>query len=370
MRKAAIILPTYNESKTITIVIDKIIETTQSLTNWEVHIVVVDSDSPDNTGQIVEKLKQSNQNKYKRLLIIKTKKEGLGKAYVQGFRTAINTIKPYVLFQMDSDLSHDPAKIPEFLAKVEKGADFVLGSRYIKGGSIPSDWGLHRKIFSICANIFIRLGFMKLKVTDWTNGYRAIKVWVIQNAIEEIQNYTGYVFQVALLDNAIKMKAHIQEIPIQFIDRREGESKINSFQYILHTFLYVFTHSAFIKFCVVGGIGFIVDFGISYIFINIIHSAVWVATMISAESAIISNFLFNNYWSFAHKKTESSLVWSFIKFNSISLGSILIQSGGMQLSSNLFGRNLWPVYKLVIILCIIIPYSYILYNKFVWKDNN
>ena len=297
MRRAAIILPTYNESKTIVTVVEKIFEVAKPLTNWDIHVVVVDSDSPDKTGQIVEDLYNSNKKKFHNLHVIKTKKEGLGKAYVQGFTSAIEKIKPYVLFQMDSDLSHDPTKIPEFLAKIEKGADFVIGSRYIKGGSIPKDWGLHRKIFSICANIFIRFGFMKLNVTDWTNGYRGIKTWIIQKSLTEIENYTGYVFQVALLDNAIKMQANIQEIPIKFIDRTEGESKINSFQYILHTFLYVFQHSGFIKFCIVGGIGFIVDFGISHIFIDLARFPIWISTLISAESAIISNFLFNKITS-------------------------------------------------------------------------
>ncbi len=368
MRRAAIILPTYNESKTIISVVDTILKVAASVPNWDIHVVVVDSDSPDQTGVLVENTCHSDQKKYRNLHIIKTKKEGLGKAYVEGFTTAIKNLNPYVLFQMDADLSHDPHRIPEFLEKIEKGADVVIGSRYIKGGSIPSDWGLHRKIFSVSANIFIRFGFMKLQVTDWTNGYRAIKVWVIQNSIKNIQNYTGYVFQVALLDNAIKMGARLAEIPIKFIDRTEGESKINSFQYILQTFLYVFNHSAFIKFCIVGGIGFIVDFGISYIFIDTLHTAIWLATIISAESAIVSNFIFNNFWSFSHKKVANSFLWSFLKFNSISVGSIIIQAVGMQLSSAIFGKEYWPLYKFLIILFVIIPYSYILYNKFVWRD--
>ena len=139
MRRAAIILPTYNESKTIVTVVENIFEVAKPLINWDIHVVVVDSDSPDKTGQIVEDLYNSNKKKFHNLHVIKTKKEGLGKAYVQGFTSAIEKIKPYVLFQMDSDLSHDPTKIPEFLAKIEKGADFVIGSRYIKGGSIPKD---------------------------------------------------------------------------------------------------------------------------------------------------------------------------------------------------------------------------------------
>lgn len=367
MRKAAIILPTYNEVKNITRVIEGIYSVTQKIPNWDIHIIVVDSDSPDNTADTVHSL----QKTYKNLHLLKSQKNGLGKAYIDGFEHAIATLRPYVLFEMDADLSHDPRKIPEFLAKIEAGADFVIGSRYIKGGSIPKDWAFHRKLFSVLGNVIIRLGFMKMSISDWTSGYRAVKVWLIQKALPNLDDYTGYVFQVALLDNAIKEKAHISEVPINFVDRTQGNSKINSFQYILHTLYYVFVNSSFIKFCIVGGIGFIVDFGISYVFINIMHSRIWLSTMISAECAIVSNFLFNNFWSFSHKKLVShlSFIGSFLKFNFISAGSIAIQTIGIQLAVNAFGRDLWFVYKFVIIMFVIIPYSYILYNKFIWKDS-
>lgn len=367
MRKAAIILPTYNESGSIEALIEKIYAISQDQNNWEVHIIVVDSNSTDNTQNKVLKLIK----KYPRLQLLKTKKEGLGKAYVQGFQKVLESINPYLIFEMDADLSHDPAKLPEFLRNIETGADFVIGSRYIKGGSIPKNWALHRKIFSIGANLVIRLGFMKLKISDWTSGYRAIKSWIIKDAIPYIKDYSGYVFQVALLDFALKNKAHIKEIPIHFKDRIHGKSKINSIQYIIQTFLYVLSHSSFIKFAVVGVIGFIIDFGISYILIERLKYVVWISTLVSTETAIISNFLLNNFWSFSHKRLENKLTIylpNFLKFNFVSSGSILIQTIGVQLAVNVLGRKLWYLYKILIITFIIIPYSYILYNKFIWKE--
>ncbi len=367
MRRAVIIVPTYNEEGTIESIIKEVFVQEKKVPNWEIHILVVDSRSQDKTESMVRQL----QRIYPRLHLLSIAKEGLGKAYVQGFQYAIEKINPFVLFEMDADLSHDPKEIPVFLHAIEQGADFVVGSRYIKGGSIPQDWGIERKIYSIFANLFIRFGFMRLKITDWTNGYRAIKTWIVKDSLHHIQKYSGYVFQVALLDNAINHKARIYEIPIKFKDRTHGVSKINSFQYIVNTFWYVLSHSSFIKFVIVGFIGFAVDFGISYLLIDKAHWVIWQATLLSTESAIIFNFILNNFWSFSHKRLEHNpgvYAKSFLKFNFISSGSILIQVIGIQLLSNLFGRKLWLLYKVGIIAVIVIPYSYIFYNKFIWKN--
>ena len=367
-KKAAIIIPTYNEAGNIRKLVERIFTVTQSIEKWEVHVVVIDSDSPDKTEQVVEKLIEVHPM----LHLIKSKKEGLGKAYVNGFITVMEMLNPYVFFEMDADLSHSPHDIPLFLEKIEKGADFVIGSRYIKGGSIPSNWGIHRKIFSICGNLIVRLGFMRLNVTDWTNGFRAIKSWVVKASLNHIKNYSGYVFQIAFLDYAYNQKAVIREIPINFIDRTEGESKINSSQYITQMLLYVFTHSSFIKFVITGFLGFGVDFGFSYFFINAMNVAKATATVFSAEIAIVCNFFINNFWSFRHKKIEGGVVGyvkKFLLFNLVSSGSILIQWAGMLLALRFLGDqgSSWIIYKVLIIAFVIIPYSYILYNKVIWK---
>ncbi len=368
MKKAVIVVPTYNEKGNIKQLIESVVLTTSKITNWEVDLLIVDSSSPDGTIDEVKEIQKNNSH----IHFIETKKEGLGKAYITGFTYALEHMNPFVLFEMDADLSHNPKYIPEFLHKIEKGADFVIGSRYIKGGSIPANWGLHRKFFSIGANLFVRLGFMRLSTSDWTGGFRAIKVWVAKAALSHVKSYSGYVFQVALLDFAINQKARIAEVPIQFIDRTEGVSKINSIQYIIQTFTYVLTHSSFIKFVITGFFGFGIDFGFSYFFINALHIAKATATIFSAEIAIICNFFINNFWSFKHKKIDSgifSFLKSFLLFNFVSSGSIFIQWAGMLLALRFLGdhESFWILYKIAIIAFLIIPYSYFLYNKVIWK---
>ncbi len=370
MRKVAIILPTYNEAKNIEKLIPQIfkeIKKEEILKKWEIHLIIVDSQSSDGTKKIVLNL----MKKYPRMHLVETKKEGLGKAYCEGFNFAVYKINPYLFFEMDADLSHEPRQIPIFLKKIEEGADFVIGSRYISSGSIPKKWAIHRKIFSIIGNYILRLGFMKLSITDWTSGYRAIKSWLVKKSFNHIKNYSGYVFQIALLDFALKSHAKISEIPIHFKERGWGKSKINATQYITQIFLYILFNSSFIKFVIVGIVGFMIDFGISYIGIQKLHQPVFLVTVVSTEIAIISNFLLNNFWSFSYKKIERSsrnFFVGFLKFNLVSSGSIIIQSIGMQTLVNIFGKKLWYLYKILIITLIIIPYSYILYNKVIWKS--
>jgi len=246
MKKVVVIAPTHNEKGEIENLINKVFDQSKKVSNWEIYLLIVDSRSTDGTIEIVKKL----QNKFPRLHLLETEKEGLGKAYLKGFRYCEEKINPYLIIQIDADGQHDPNKIPEFIKKIEQGADFVVGTRYSKGGSIPENWGLHRKILSIGANLVIKFGFMKLKVTEWTNGYRAIKFWLVKNAYDHLKNYSGYVFQVAFLDFAIKNNAVLGEIPIQFKERKTGTSKINAIQYSSQTFLYVFKNSSFITLAV------------------------------------------------------------------------------------------------------------------------
>jgi dolichol-phosphate mannosyltransferase len=368
MRKVLIITPTYNEKENIGTLIDKIFDLQNRITNWEINLLVVDSHSPDQTAAKIKEL----QKKYKKLHLLETEKKGLGRAYVEGYRYAFGKINPYLIIQMDADLSHQPEYILNFLKEIEKGADFVLGSRYIKNGSIPKEWAWYRKLFSFFGNLIIRIGFANFKITDWTSGYRAIKSWVIKEIMNETKKYSGYVFQIATIDQALKKNARLVESPIKFIDRRHGKSKINFFQYIFNIIFYILSNSSFVKFVVVGTLGFIIDFGLSYILIEKIHLSIRIATIISTETAIISNFIFNNFWSFSHKKLNAGngkFVMGLIKFNFVSMGSIIIQSEGINLLAYFFGKQWWYLYKIAIIVFVIIPYSFILYNKVIWKKN-
>lgn len=378
MKKALVVLPTFNEGGTIKKLIEDILLQNKNILNWDIEVLVNDSSSTDDTAKLVKEVQKRHP---KKIYLLETKKEGLGKAYHQAFVYAIEHIQPFIIIQMDADFSHNPNDIPLFLDQITRGADLVVGARYIKGGSIPKNWGIHRKILSILANLTIRFGFMKLNIHEWTNGYRAIKIWLIKDALNHIKKYSGYVFQIAMLDYAIKKGAKLAEIPNNFIDRKYGKSKIFVSQYILQIFIYIFTHSNFIKFVIVGLIGFAVDFSFAFFFINKLYIPKALANMLSAELAICINFLFNNFWSFKNKKIIGGFfayLIKFITFNFISSGSIIIQGVGLSLALRfigdknisvfgLFSLSSWIVYKVLIIAFIIVPYSYILYNKVVWR---
>lgn len=365
MKKAIIVLPTYNEKDNVQTVIPALFDAVKNIPSWHVQVLVVDDLSPDGTADEIKKL----QHAYKDLLLISGRKQGLGKAYINGFTYALKELDPYVLFEMDADLSHDPLLIPPMLKRIEEGADFVLGSRYIPGGSIPENWGILRKIYSVFGNLVIRFGFMNLAINDWTTGYRAIKAWLVKEIVPEMDPYKGYVFQMAFLDKAIKRDAVITEIPLKFVDREKGVSKINAIETIVAIYSYVFFHSSFIKYVFVGFSGFAVDFGLTKLGLEFFLFPVWLSTIISTISAMTTNFFLNNYWAFAHKKVSgvTALIKKYTQFVIVSSGAVLIQTVGMELATRIFGISYWYIYKVVIIGLIIIPYSYFMYNKFVWK---
>lgn len=370
-KRAVVILPTYNEKSNITKTLEEI-DAIRKHSKWHIVILVVDDNSPDGTAEVVKKIQKSIPDIY----LIQGKKEGLGRAYQRGFRYAIDNLNPYVLIEKDADGQHDPTRLPAFLDEVSRGADLVLGSRYITGGSIPQSWGIHRKFFSVVGNIIVRFGFMNFSIKDWTTGYRAIRVWLARELLPDMGKYHGYVFQIAFLDKAVKLGAKVHEIPLVFHERNHGQSKIASGQYIFNIISYIATHSSFVKFAVVGFIGFLIDFSVAALLIAGTSLTKPVANMISAEVAIFSNFIMNNFWSFRHKQIHTtSFGWikKFVIFNAISIGSIIIQGVGLYLALKFFGDTTywgipsWIIYKAGIIGFIILPYSYVLYNKIIWK---
>lgn len=377
MKKALIVLPTYNERENIAVLIPQIQDVINTISNWQVDILIVDDNSPDGTYEEAQRL----QKKYSNLYILKGEKEGLGKAYLRGFAYGEEHIKPYVMFQMDADCQHNPNLIPLFLKKIEQGSDFVIGSRYIKGGSIPKHWSIERKFYSVVGNLIAGLGFMNFSVHDWTSGYRAVKSWFLKEVAQDMIGHNGYEFQIALLDKAMKRHLSISEVPLKFTDRNTGDSKLSSVEVIPNTLLYIFKNSSFIKFAIVGLMGFAVDFGLAALLINTTHLSTPTANAMSAECAIIFNFFMNNFWSFKHKKIDPGIMTylrKILKFNLVSSGSIVIQWAGLVALIALFGEQSHPItesislgswvfYKIFLIGCIIIPYSYFMYNRFIWK---
>jgi dolichol-phosphate mannosyltransferase len=275
---------------------------------------------------------------------------------------------------MDADLSHDPEVVPQLLHAIDKGADFAVGSRYIPGGSIPSNWGLHRKIFSICANAIVRFGLGRPEVHDWTGGFRAYRSQFAKKLYSEMERFNGYLFQIAFLHKSIGLGAKVKEVPIHFSDRKYGKSKIVPTEYIFNIFLYVFTvrkneilHGSFGKFLVVGTIGFIINTVLLEVFVRLKFDPS-VASALGAEVAIISNFILNNSWTFNTRKIEGNTktFLKFLQFNTTSLGAICIQAGSVWIGTRMFGLQTYRLWYLVGV-AIGLVWNYFMYSKVIWK---
>lgn len=383
MKKAVIILPTYNERENITHTIEVLQDVFTKVKNWQMSILVVDDTSPDKTYEVVAQIANHSPNVH---LLINKQKNGLGAAYLKGMAEAYGRLKADVVFEFDADLSHDPTKIPEMLTKIDAGADFVLGSRYIPGGGIPSNWGWHRKFLSIVGNWTIMLVLTNFKIRDWTSGYRAIRKPVYEQVHHLVKGpqFTGYTFQVGFLYNAAKAGFKIEEVPYQFTDRVYGHSKIGP-EYLKNTLAYIFStrineiiHHRVFKFAVVGGFGAVVQLTSLALFRNFFPYQI--ANFLSVEMAVLSNFLINNVWTFRDRKLAwRAMPLKFIQFNIASFGSVLIQVIVAFLGENLIGLKplfVMPLLNLTVdtasIFAIIgillgMMWNFFAYNRFIWK---
>ncbi len=365
-----IILPTYNERENITTMLESVSAVLKTIPDMTFHILVVDDMSPDGTKDLAAAFQKSHKN----IHILSRKKEGLGKALLAGMTYAVLHLKADIIIQMDADMSHDPKVLPQFIQKLKKGNDFVVGSRYIPGGSIPANWGLHRKIYSVIGNTFVRFGLGKTQVHDWTGGYRAFNANYFQKAKTIVSPYSGYVFQIAFLYTSIQNGAHVGEVPIIFTDRRFGRSKIAPLEYIMSIIMFVFSSrykaimkGTFPRFAIVGSIGFLINTAILEIFVFFgFHPAMGSAS--GAEFAIISNFILNNTWTFhARKISGVALLPKFIQFNLAALGGLLIQSGTVLFGTNITGRDSYfPWYIIGVSIGLI--WNYIMYSRVIWKS--
>ena len=239
MHKFVLLLPTYNEEENIEILLVDIFYHIDQLKNWDSEVIVIDSHSSDDTQNLVKKQLKLHSN----LHLLSVKKEGLGKAYIHGYNYALEKFDPFAFIQMDADLSHEAKEIPHLLKAIDQGADFVIGSRYIPGGSVPHEWARSRKIFSMIGNLVVRIGIFDLSIKDWTSGYRAVKADVVRRLPSTIDQYGGYIFMIAVLNSVRLNKAKITEIPIKFQNRHGGVSKLPASKYILDVLKFVLLHS-------------------------------------------------------------------------------------------------------------------------------
>jgi len=217
--RVAAIIPTYNERENIQILIPRVLETFGNTIDGEV--VIVDDASPDGTGKVAEELAGKTG---KVSVMNRPGKMGLGSAYKDGFRYALSKGFEGVI-EMDADLSHDQTRLPEFVRKLEEGYDLIIGSRYIPGGSIPK-WSWTRRLVSNASNRVTKF-LLGLEPKDVTSGFRAYSTEAIEKINLSTVKSDGYAFQVEMVMRCQRAGLRICEIPIAFVDREQGESKLS-----------------------------------------------------------------------------------------------------------------------------------------------
>lgn len=222
MPKFTVVLPTYNEIGNLKNMVDALF----ALNIPDFHLLVVDDNSPDGTGQLADELAAHSGGHIR--VLHRQEKNGLGPAYIAGFKQAIADGADYIL-QMDADFSHQPKYIPQMLDKLHaENADVVLASRYVKGGSVDQSWGVYRKLLSWWANRIYVPAILGLPVRDATGGFKLWRKETLVGIDVDRVHSNGYVFQVEMSYLAHRLGYKIAEIPIHFPDRQVGESKMSS----------------------------------------------------------------------------------------------------------------------------------------------
>jgi dolichol-phosphate mannosyltransferase len=212
--RAVVCLPTYNELENLEPML-------RALGEKSVRVLVIDDNSPDGTGELADRL--AAELDYVDVLH-RERKEGLGPAYLAGFRHALAADAELVL-EMDCDFSHDPADVPRLIAAVEAGADLALGSRYVEGGAVRN-WGVLRRVVSAGGSFYARL-LLGVSVRDLTGGFKCYRRTVLETIDLDAIHSKGYAFQIETTYRALRQGFSVVEVPITFADREVGGSKMS-----------------------------------------------------------------------------------------------------------------------------------------------
>ncbi|MDH3201535.1 MAG: polyprenol monophosphomannose synthase [Myxococcales bacterium] len=214
--RSLIVTPTYNERDNLEVLVSSVFDALP-----QAHILVVDDASPDGTGALADDMATRDARVH---VLHRPRKQGLGTAYLAGFAWGLEQQYEY-LFEMDADLSHDPKYLPNFLEALDRGADLVIGSRNVPGGDVEG-WGPVRRFISKGGSLYSR-SILGLEVRDLTSGFKGFRRKVLETiALDQVES-EGYSFQIELTYRAVLKGFSVVEIPIVFVDRRAGQSKMS-----------------------------------------------------------------------------------------------------------------------------------------------
>ncbi len=349
-KKIVVLLPTFNERNNIEKFSKEILNQEKNLPDYRIEILIVDSKSPDGTGQIAKKLADENPR-----IHFMSVERGLGVASVKGHQYSLKYLKPQIMAQLDADGQVDAVILVKLVKGIEEGYNLVLGSRFVKGGK--NMLSLSRRLFSAGASFACRIIMGPLDVREFTNSARVFTPELFEkiNLDRLPWREKTFIIQPAFLHEAIEAGAKYKEVPLVFKNRAEGYSKNKVVNYVydiltytidvrLHKLglnipLFKITRRAktIIKFALVGFTGTVIDFIFYNIFISQFLVRPATAKAFSTEIAIVNNFLLNNNWTFRHRKTSGNIFSKFGMFNLISLGGLGIAVGIIKLLHLLFG---------------------------------
>lgn len=330
--KIAIIIPTYNEAGAIGPLLDDLQAVFAHHPRHAWSVVVVDGNSPDGTADIVRKKDAAYKNIN---LIIEPGKRGIAMAYVTGMRYAIDTLRAEAFVEFDGDGQHDPRDIPRLIAALEEDNDYVIGSRYVPGGSIPKEWPLYRKLLSRLGSLYARI-LLELPVYDATSGLKATRVGGAANFLslrEDKLLSRQYAYKLQFLYEMVQASARVQEIPITFRLRENDISKsawYDIFESLRVTALLriqTLRQWRFLRVIIVGGIGFLFQatmFEALGIRLHLLRPSTIILTV--AGAAILLNFFLHESFSFKDRKELAApRPYRLARFALLSLGSVCIQ---------------------------------------------
>lgn len=292
--KVSVIVPTYNERDNLPELIKRLDE---ALKKYDYEVIVVDDNSPDETWKVAQELPKRYP-----IIPIKREEKGLSTAVIRGIQESNGGI----LVVIDADLQHPPEKVPELIAAIKKGADIAVGSRFVEGGGV-GEWSRMRLFVSKGAKFLAGTLFRDIReIKDVESGFFAFK----KDILENVQlKPVGYKILLEILVMANYQK--VTEVPFVFENRRRGESKLgfkNISNYLHHLLSLAWRTKElhrFIKFCIIGGIGAIINIAILYI---LTESGVYylISGAIAVESGLLSNFIFNKSWTFKDRQVKGA----------------------------------------------------------------
>ena len=364
--KICFVLPTYNEEENIENIIQQILKEEKNQSKHTFSILVVDDNSTDETQTIVQRYISLNSKVH----LVTGQKKGLGDAYKRGFNYALNDLQADLIFQMDSDGQHDTSLIPHFVSSIEEGRDVVIGSRFVEGGTTP-DFSFSRLIMSKVGNLLVRYVGGITQVKDCTSGYRAIRASYLKELDFSYLSTRGYSFQSSLICDLAWRGANISEIPIEFSSRQGGDSKLalrDQIEFLLNIPRLGFRNlEDFMKYSLVGVSGVFVNLGLYLFLTRYYEISEVVAPLIAIESALISNFILNNFWTFGKRITQSRIRVKFVKFHLVSGFSALINYSAFLTLFLVFG--LYDILANLIGIGLAAIVNYLINSNWTWKDN-